>query len=241
VDGIGGASYSAACGDVVLSWTPTAPLYDPFCFYISISPYNCNEMFRVRSWLTTSTLGLIDYSGSGIDGHGFPGFGGTEVYNYSTGSNNGCFFADTYYLYVDGRQTCCCPVKIRMFNDEVLPVEITSFDAIAGNGEVRVTWATRAESDIEHYEIMRNGTVVAEIAGQGDSETGHTYSFVDNGVQNGTTYTYQLVSYDFEGAALIHRRRLRRLRMLARASCPSTLSFRTTRTPSTRRPTSATR
>ncbi|MCC6476668.1 lamin tail domain-containing protein [bacterium] len=83
--------------------------------------------------------------------------------------------------------------------DGPLPVELNNFDAIAGDAEVRVAWTTQSESNLEHYEVIRNGAMVANIAAT-NSATGSNYSFVDENLTNGTTYTYELFVIEFDGS-----------------------------------------
>lgn len=80
-----------------------------------------------------------------------------------------------------------------------LGVELNSFSCIAGNNNVSLNWATASETSNDHFELSRDGNVVANIATQGNGATGHNYSWIDNAVLNGRTYTYNLVSVDVDG------------------------------------------
>ncbi|NUO20456.1 T9SS type A sorting domain-containing protein, partial [bacterium] len=71
--------------------------------------------------------------------------------------------------------------------------------AVAGNGLVTLNWNTLSETDVDHFELSRNGSVVANVAAM-NSATGANYSYTDNGLTNGTTYNYSLVSVDVNGA-----------------------------------------
>ncbi|MCL4305856.1 T9SS type A sorting domain-containing protein [bacterium] len=190
---LGPSSFTGRGGDVVLSWTS---VNDPTCFYITIAPSStCAEWFRIRSWLFDS-FGYLDAGQPA-----FPPLGGSQTYNWTgNGDPNdfGCWFPDTYYLYIDTRN-CCCPVDVTFAGDNILAVEITSFDAIAGDGMVTLNWRTNAESEIDYYVLTRNGVEIAQVAGQGDSPSGHRYTFVDRDVVNGTNYGYQLTAVDLNG------------------------------------------
>jgi hypothetical protein len=83
--------------------------------------------------------------------------------------------------------------------DLQLSVNLTSFDAMAGNNSVDLSWATGAESQNDHFEIMRNNVSVAQIPTKGNDASGHEYTYTDNGVNNGTIYTYTLVAVDING------------------------------------------
>lgn len=82
--------------------------------------------------------------------------------------------------------------------DHQLAAEISSFDATAGDGEVTVSWGTASESNVNRFEVLRNGTKIHEVAAS-NSATGSNYIWVDRDVQNGFTYRYQLNSIDMNG------------------------------------------
>ena len=91
--------------------------------------------------------------------------------------------------------------------DGQLPVELTSFEAVPGNGYVTLSWTTASEVDNDHFEIMRStgiyepvtiGTVI------GGNPMGASYEFVDSRVTNGVTYKYVLVDVDINGMAEAH-------------------------------------
>ncbi|NUO20066.1 T9SS type A sorting domain-containing protein [bacterium] len=192
-------TFSGSSPDVVLSFTS---IVDPTCFNILITPLTaeCNQWFRLRSILFDS-FGALS-GGTPV----FPAYGVSQTHNFSGNGGPddlGCWFPDTYYLIIDNRQYCCCPIEVTFVGDNVLAVELTSFDAIAGNGQVTLNWRTNAESDIARWEISRNGQFLAEVDGLGDNPTGHTYTFVDNSVTNGETYIYRLTAYDINGAATV--------------------------------------
>ncbi|NUO20457.1 proprotein convertase P-domain-containing protein, partial [bacterium] len=42
--------------------------------------------------------------------------------------------------------------------DEILPVAFGGFDAVAGNGLVTLNWNTLSETDVDHFELSRNGS-----------------------------------------------------------------------------------
>jgi hypothetical protein len=82
--------------------------------------------------------------------------------------------------------------------DDQLAAEVSSFDATAGDGQVTVSWATASETNMNRFEVLRNGEKMHEVAASNVS-TGHTYVWVDRDVQNGFTYRYQLNSVDVNG------------------------------------------
>ena len=97
-----------------------------------------------------------------------------------------------FCLEVSGNGCACITL------DQILPVELSSFDAIAGDGQVNLSWVTASERDNDRFDIERNGTVVAAIPSQGGA-SGATYSWTDADVANGTSYDYALFSIDNHG------------------------------------------
>jgi hypothetical protein len=95
-------------------------------------------------------------------------------------------------------------------NDQSLPIELSSFTAIARNGLVVLKWATSSEINNELFEILRssdqNGSYeqIGEKAGQGNSTQTINYSFEDKFVANGSTYWYKLVDVDVNGIRTEH-------------------------------------
>jgi len=82
--------------------------------------------------------------------------------------------------------------------DLQLGVNLINFDALAGNGTVNLNWATAAETQNDHFEIMRNGVAIAQIPGTNGSSH-HSYSYTDNSATNGVDYVYTLVAVDVNG------------------------------------------
>jgi len=200
-DQIPGGGHTARGEDVVLSigFDPLAP---QACFAVVITP-RCaipagtpnGTRFRIRSWINDSFGTLYDGNPR------FPTFGQSQVYDFTASGPFGCQAADNYLLYIDTRN-CCCPISVSYQGDTPLPVELTSFTATAGNGQVTLNWLTRSETGIESYEIARNGEIIATVDGLGDNATGHNYSWVDNNVVNGTHYSYRLTAYGTDGSVM---------------------------------------
>lgn len=100
--------------------------------------------------------------------------------------------------------------------DISLPVQLTSFRAMAGDGEVRLLWTTESElhnlgfiieraysADGEYTQIATYESVPA-LAGAGSSSSGKTYQFTDTAVFNGTAYWYRLIDVSIQGVRTIH-------------------------------------
>jgi hypothetical protein len=88
--------------------------------------------------------------------------------------------------------------------DGFLAAEIASFAAAPRSASAEVTLVTRSETDISRFEVSRaiKGHETFEVVKTFDASnlgTGSTYSFVDEGLRNGTTYAWTLRSVDISG------------------------------------------
>ncbi len=82
--------------------------------------------------------------------------------------------------------------------DGFLPVELLSFSATSGNDRVSLAWTTASETDNDHFEIVRDNVKIAQINAHGGA-SGATYSYTDQNVERGRTYSYDLVAVDLNG------------------------------------------
>ncbi len=93
--------------------------------------------------------------------------------------------------------------------DTQLPVELVSFDATAGDREILLTWETASETDNDGFYIERSTDgehfirVSPMIPGT-NSPTGAEYTYTDTRLNNGVTYTYQLIDVDINGNEFAH-------------------------------------
>jgi hypothetical protein len=85
-------------------------------------------------------------------------------------------------------------------------VELMSFQALGRDGQVLLEWRTASEVDNLGFHIERSTDAAVFqritgriIAGAGDSEMENTYTYVDKGLTNGTTYYYNLIAVDRDG------------------------------------------
>lgn len=83
--------------------------------------------------------------------------------------------------------------------DAQLFVELASFSAVAANGRVELAWTTASEVDNDHFEIVRDGSMVGFVQSRGNAAATQEYVWVDENVDNGTTYSYTLISVDING------------------------------------------
>jgi hypothetical protein len=88
--------------------------------------------------------------------------------------------------------------------DTPLPVELMSFDAIARDGEVLLEWKTATEINLLGFYIERDGKIESElIEGHGNSTIEQTYTWLDDGLTNGVTYYYNLITKDLDGVEMV--------------------------------------
>ena len=86
-------------------------------------------------------------------------------------------------------------------------IELSDFQAVLFNGQVKLTWETASEIDNAGFNLYRSETDNGEYAkindslipSEGSSTQGAAYEFVDTGVQNGKTYYYKLESINLSG------------------------------------------
>ena len=91
-------------------------------------------------------------------------------------------------------------------------ITLSSFTAAAGNGQVKLGWATESEIDNVGFNIYRaeseSGAFskinAALIPAKGSSTQGASYEFTDTSVQNRKTYYYKLEDMDLNGNSSMH-------------------------------------
>jgi len=81
-------------------------------------------------------------------------------------------------------------------SDVPLPITLESFTATAINGTVELSWETATETNNAHFVIYRNDVAIGSVDGAGTTSEPHNYSFVDDAVVPGVTYTYVLADVD---------------------------------------------
>jgi len=84
-----------------------------------------------------------------------------------------------------------------------VPVELTSFDAIARDGEVLLEWKTASESNALGFYVERGDVRSDLIQAAGNSEVENVYTYVDKNLDNGVTYSYNLVTVDMDGKEVV--------------------------------------
>jgi hypothetical protein len=86
---------------------------------------------------------------------------------------------------------------------ELLPVELTSFEAVINESDVRLTWTTSTETDNAGFEIQRYDAgefvAVAFVEGAGSTTSRQDYSYVVEDLSPGPQ-KFRLSQVDFDGA-----------------------------------------
>lgn len=85
----------------------------------------------------------------------------------------------------------------------VLPITLTSFDAILEDGNVKIDWITQSEINNDYFTIERsldgvNYEEIATVKGAGNSSSLNNYTIVDEQPIEGVNY-YRLKQTDFNG------------------------------------------
>ena len=93
-----------------------------------------------------------------------------------------------------------------------IPVELLYFQAMPKPDSVTLVWATAQEIDTAGFNILRSDSQDgpfakindALIPGEGGPTQGAQYSYVDEGLETGATYWYQLEDVDVTGESYLH-------------------------------------
>jgi len=99
---------------------------------------------------------------------------------------------DTDYTCVEGGSVAEVGI------DVILPVELSSFTATASDASIMLNWATASESNVSHFDLLRNTELVYTVEA-GNTANGSEYTWTDSDVDNGTTYSYSLMIVDMDG------------------------------------------
>lgn len=84
-----------------------------------------------------------------------------------------------------------------------LPVELTSLTATAGESEILLDWETASEHNTDKFEVLRSVDAVSfqkigKVFASGNSNVPRNYQFIDENVEVGIEYYYQLKQVDYD-------------------------------------------
>lgn len=91
------------------------------------------------------------------------------------------------------------------FVANVLPIELSNFNAIQKGKDVLIQWTTASEKDNAYFTIERSANgddfqTITKVQGKGNSTQTAIYNYIDKNVSTGIYY-YRLVQHDFDGSS----------------------------------------
>jgi hypothetical protein len=126
----------------------------------------------------------------------------TQVGTTPAGGAEVCIINNEYVLLLNFQN-----LALGAYFIAAVPVELTSFTAIANGNSVVLDWSTATETNNQGFEVERshNGLIetVGYVAGFGTTSEPKSYSFVDNNLEPGI-YSYRLKQIDFDGTFKLH-------------------------------------
>jgi hypothetical protein len=140
--------------------------------------------------------------------------GNTGVYKSTNGGstfiNHNFTFSSNKILTYDYKTMVCVTGAsnggVWIYTDSsLIPVELSSFTAVAENGNVLLSWTTATELNNSGFEIEKSDFTNSQwqktgfVPGFGTVSEPHFYSFIDDNVENGNYY-YRLKQIDFDGS-----------------------------------------
>lgn len=94
--------------------------------------------------------------------------------------------------------------KVSLQTDQLLPVELISFNSVVLRNNVELKWSTATENNNSGFDIQRKVTdsdnwfTIGNVRGNGNSNSVNNYSYTDNNLNSGK-YNYRLKQIDFNG------------------------------------------
>ena len=121
-----------------------------------------------------------------------------DYFGYSVGISGNYFTVGAEYEDIDGTHPNAGAVYFFGNASEVpLPITLASFTATAVNGSVELAWKTATETNNARFVIYRNGEAIGSVEGAGTTTEPQSYTFFDDAVVPGVTYTYVLADVDY--------------------------------------------
>ena len=78
-------------------------------------------------------------------------------------------------------------------------VELSSYQATPGSDNILLQWTTASETNNDHFEILRDGTLVGRVQGAGNSSSPRDYSWTDTTMTRNRSHSYELDAVDGNG------------------------------------------
>ena len=208
------SSAGGTAPELRMSWTPS---------FVGVSTIRSVVIPLPNNWLINYSFNYFfdwyaDPSGTITVGVTYDG--GTTVTNYytqvdATGNVGPQVMAGTFTTPASGSQNAQIQITFNgdSFNNDniywdnmcldwIIPVELTSFTAVADYGVVELQWATATETNNHGFEVQRSAgdefVTIGFVEGHGTTTQTQNYSYSDNSVEVGS-YSYRLKQVDFNG------------------------------------------
>ena len=179
----------------------------PFQFYVWYQRGIQNDMEGMILVFKDTLCDILAYEGSFIGasdpalGKKFPDIGTCET---DCGSDSCAIYLSdmpgSEWLY-----GCATPGEINIdqqISDIGILVVLSNFYAKLLDVRILLRWQSESESENSHYQLYRNGSLIASIEGQGTTSLPNSYSFMDKDVFAGIKYVYILSNVDYSGREL---------------------------------------
>ena len=91
----------------------------------------------------------------------------------------------------------------KTFAQEGSPLQLTSFNAVCGNGTAEINWSTSVQTNVDYFTLDRTNDgvtyeTIATVKGAGSSDGSLSYSVTDSTLLSGTYY-YRLSETGLDG------------------------------------------
>ena len=133
--------------------------------------------------------------------------GTTDIHTLADPTSGGTVMIDVAGIFTQTANTPAYALlprhkAIDIGPNNTLPVELTSFTALAGKSGIELAWSTATEINNSGFAVERKTasspySQVAFVAGNGTSNTAHQYTYTD--AVSAGTYTYRLKQVDHDG------------------------------------------
>ena len=149
-------------------------------------------------------------------GAGSPAVGDQIYIRFFNNNNlqNADFYGDASMYEVEN--LLGATYDISGMTDLPLPIQLSSFEATAGDGRVNLLWRTASELNNLGFEIYRSLNTSGPysiidsyisnegLVGAGNSNQEKVYEFLDINVSNGNSYYYKIGDVDYTGLRTLH-------------------------------------
>ena len=130
--------------------------------------------------------------------------GGNDVVLACRGGNNVANNITGEMQKVDGKEVNQLPLESKTKLLHINSVGLEYFEATTENNDVILNWKTNWEINNFGFKLQREAEysgyqTIGFVSGYGTTNEEHTYSFIDNSLNNGN-YKYRLIIIEFDGS-----------------------------------------